>query len=79
MLCRGGKLMHWILRPQGDKSWSADDYARAATLEARWIASGVSEDERRRLIPCAVWYRKFPGTMYDDATMKRLEELLCRN
>ena len=77
MLCRGGKLSRWLLQPERDPLWSAADYARAATLEARWHAMGVSEDDRRRLLPCAIWIAKFPGTTYDPDTMARLKALLC--
>lgn len=77
MLCRGGKLSRWILRPEQDPLWNSEDYARAATLEARMTAHGICEGERRRLIPCAVWLSKFPGTRYDTETMKKLESVLC--
>ena len=75
MLVRGGKLMHWVLKPEGDPIWSKDDWGRAATLEARWLARGICETDRSRLLPCAVWRAKFPGTTYDTETMRRLEEL----
>ena len=77
MLCRGGILKSWILKPDGDSTWTAEDWARAATLEARFSAAGASEEERRKLIPCAVYITKFPGTAYDVVTMKRLNTLLC--
>lgn len=77
MLCRGGQLKPWILKPDGDNTWTVEDWGRAATLEARFSAMGVTEEERRKLIPCAVYISKFPGTLYDIVTMKRLHELLC--
>lgn len=75
MLSRGGKLIRWFVRVEGDTTWTDDDNARAGTLEARWKMHGISEDERRRLIPCAVWKQRFPGLVYPDEIMKRLEEL----
>ena len=75
MLSRGGILMRYFVKPAGDLTWSADDWATAETLETRWIARGVSEHDRRRYIPCAVLVRKFPGMKYPDAFLKRLEEL----
>jgi hypothetical protein len=75
MLSRGGVLTRYLVRPDGDLTWSADDWARAATLDARWRSLGVSEDERQRYIPCAVLVRKFPGMVYPEAVMKRLGEL----
>jgi len=87
MLSRGGTLMRYFVKPDGDLTWSADDWATAETLEALWMARGVSEHDRRRYIPCAVLARKFPGSVgsrspegkgglkYPDAILKRLEEL----
>jgi hypothetical protein len=75
MLSRGGVLTRHLVKPDGDLTWSADDWATAKTLEARWRSLGVSEDERQRYIPCAVLMRKFPGMMYPEAIMKRLDEL----
>jgi hypothetical protein len=75
MLSRGGRLTRYLLIPEGDMTWSVEDWARAKTIEARWSAIGVSEDERRRYIPCAVLMAKFPGIHYPDAVMKRLSEL----
>ena len=75
MLIRGGKLLPWLIKPDGDAVWSSVDWGRAAALEARWHMLGVSESERHSLIPCAVWSAKFPGMIFNDATMKRLAEL----
>lgn len=75
MLQRGGSLVPWIVRPDEDPLWSPADWGTAQTLEAKWIARGVSEDERRRLIPCAVWLSKHPGLLYSESVMKRLQEL----
>jgi len=77
MLQRGTNLIAWIAKPDGDKTWNNDDYARAATYEMRWRALGVSEPERLRLISCAVQIAKYPGTVYNEQTMKRLNELIC--
>jgi hypothetical protein len=71
-------MTRYILRPTDDPLWSEKDYARAATLEARWAACGIAETDRQRLIPCAVWSAKFPGTLYDSETMKELESLVCK-
>ena len=76
MLSRGGVLTRHLLKPDGDLTWSVDDWATAKTLEARWRVLGVSEDERQRYIPCAVLVRKFPGIVYPEAVMKRLGELV---
>lgn len=80
MLCRGGKLTRYFLVPDGDATWSDTDWSRAKTLEARWLALGVSEDERRRYIPCAVLVAKFPGSLiYPDNVMKRLSDFAVEN
>ena len=77
MLNRGGKLTVWKKdeQPEGDRSWSADDWARAGILEARWRDSGVESTERIQLIPCAVVLYKWPGTLYSAEIMKRLKNL----
>lgn len=79
MLSRGGLLTQYLVKPDGDQTWSAEDWSRAKTLEARWLSLGVSEDNRRRYIPCAVLVAKFPGIVYPDAVMKRLVELAVEN
>jgi hypothetical protein len=76
MLCRGGKLSRYILKLPTDPTWSAEDYGRAAALEARWKCLGVCEEERKRLIPCAVWRAKYPATQYPAAILARLDELV---
>jgi len=78
MLVRGS-MSRWIVKPDGDVTWSEDDWGTANTLEARWKALGLSEDERRRLLPCAIWMKKFPGVVYSDDIMKRLGVLLEKN
>lgn len=75
MLQRGGILTPWIVRPDEDPLWSPAEWGTAATLEAKWNAKGVSEEERRRLIPCAVWLSKHPGLKYSEQVMKRLRDL----
>lgn len=75
MLVRGGQLSRWIMKPDGDLTWSEMDWGRAATLEAKWRMAGVSEEERRMLIPCAVWLAKFPGLRLQDTVMDRLRAL----
>ena len=79
MLSRGGLLTQYLVKPDGDQTWSVEDWSRAKTLEARWSALGVSEDDRRRYIPCAVLVAKFPGIVYPDAVMNRLAELAVEN
>lgn len=78
-MIRGGKILTWCVKPEGDSTWTAEDWARAQTLEARFIARNVSEDERARLIPCAVWKRKFPGLQYGAAIESRLQQLIPQN
>jgi hypothetical protein len=75
MLVRGNNITPWLLRAEGAPVWSSADWGRAATLEARWKTLSVREDERRRLIPCAVWRAKFPGLIFTDDIMTRLKEL----
>ena len=75
MLSRGGVLTRYLVKPDGDLTWSEEDWATAATLEVYWSGRGVSEEERLRYIPCAVLMRKFPGIIYPEAIMKRLAEL----
>ena len=77
ILCRGGRLVPWVLRPDDDPTWSAADWGRAATLEARFSALGVSEAERRRLVPCAVLKSKWPETVFSPAVEKRLATLVA--
>jgi hypothetical protein len=74
MLLRGGKLRNWSIKPEGDPTWTHEDWCRARTLEARWADKGVSEADRRTLIPCAVWKAKFPGLQYPDHIERALTE-----
>jgi hypothetical protein len=75
ILCRGGKLIPWVLKPEDDPTWSTADWGRAATLEARFSALGVSEAERRRLVSCAVLKAKWSGLVFSPAVEKRLATL----
>jgi hypothetical protein len=75
MLIRGTFAMPWILKPDGDPSWTEDDWGRAATLEIRWTHMGVSELDRRILLPCAVWKAKFPGLQYSALVESKLRAL----
>ena len=77
MIIRGGKMSKWLLKPDPDNAWSQEDWGRAATLEARWNAMGVNEEDRRKLIPCAVWLYKFPGMQFHNSVMERLTTLLA--
>jgi hypothetical protein len=72
IMIRDGKIYGQFIKPDGDATWNADDWGRAATLEARFSFLGMSEAERRTLIPCAVWKAKFPGLKYSDPIEKRL-------
>jgi hypothetical protein len=74
---RGGMLVKLSAEIKTDLLWLSSDIGRAKTLEARWKAMGVSNDECRKLIPCAIWLAKFPGTQYSDTIMTRLAELRC--
>jgi hypothetical protein len=75
-MIRGGRIFPWIVKPEGDASWSRTDWSRARTLEARLNSMGISEEERRSLIPCAVWKAKFPGLTYTDSIETRLAQVL---
>lgn len=75
MLLRGGRVYEWIQVPEGDPTWNAEDWGRAKTLEARWIALGISEQDRRQLLPCAVWKAKFPGLQYNPLIESKLRAL----
>ena len=76
MLVRAGKLMPWVIRPEGDPTWTEADWARAATLEARFTVRGICEEERRQLVPCAVWKSKFPGLTYSPLVEYKLSQIL---
>lgn len=75
MIARGGKLVPWIVKPVADPSWSHADLGRAATLEARFAALGVREEERRRLVPCAVLKVRWPETRFSAEIEGRLAAL----
>jgi len=75
MIARGGKLIPWIVKPVADPSWSPADMGRAATLEARFASAGVREEERRRLVPCAVLRAKWPETRFTAEIDARLAGL----
>lgn len=75
MLVRGNKCVPWILKPDGEPVWNNEDWGRAATLEIKFQSKGVSEDERRKLIPCAVLKHKYPGIMFQPYIEQRLSEL----
>ena len=77
MLSRGGTFIPWLVKPEGDLTWSEADWGRAATLEARWKMHGVSEHTRRQLIQCAVWMAKFPGLRFSNDIHNKLEELVA--
>ena len=78
MFQRAGQLVR-IGEPKGDLTWSVEDKERSRTLEARYQSLGVSEEERDRLLPCAVLQRKTQGLRYPIEIEKRLVELACKN
>jgi hypothetical protein len=67
------------LTVEDDSTWSAADKGRARTLDARYNALGVSEEERRRLLPCAVLQGKFPGIRFPAEIETRIASLACKN
>lgn len=74
LIC-GTSLLPWCIKPDGDMTWNKTDWARAQTLETRFHRLGINEDERRYLVPAAVWRMKWPGMVFSDTIMKRLDEL----
>jgi len=74
MICRGG-LLPYIVKPESTATWSPADYGRAATLEARLQKQGLSETERRNIIPCLVWSAKHPGLRYKEGVERKMVEL----
>lgn len=74
MYIRGPVIAPYIYRPDGDISWTANDYSRAETLEARYASQKVSEADRKKFIMCAVMLRKFPGIIYSDEIMDWLSK-----
>lgn len=78
-MIRAGQIQTWCVQPDRDPTWTETDWARACTLEARWKAKEVSEEERIRLLPCAVWKRKFPGLLYSAPIESRLQQLMPQN
>lgn len=67
--------MNWFVKPENEDVWNEDDWGLAAILEARWLSLGVSEKDRRKLIPCAVWKKKHIGITFSESIMNRLKEL----
>ena len=76
---RAGVIHRGLATADDDSTWSAADRGRARTLDARYSALGVSEEERRRLVPCAVLQRKFPGIHFPADIETRLATLVCKN
>ncbi len=75
MLICGNSISPWCVKPDGDMTWNRVDWGRARSLEIRFHRLGVKEEERRVLIPAAVWRSKYPGMRFADDIMKRLDEL----
>jgi len=75
MISNRGRLSPAIVVPERTATWTAADDGRAQTYEAFLTRKGVSEAERRRLIPCLVWSAKVPGLLYPEAVERRLAEL----
>jgi len=74
MISSRGKLIPYSVKPETTAAWSFADHGRAATLEARLQTCGLSEAERRKLIPCLVWSAKVPGLSYKEGVEKRMAE-----
>jgi hypothetical protein len=74
MISSRGKLIPYLVKSETTAVWSATDHGRAMSLEARLQAEGLSESERRKLIPCLVWSTKVPGLRYKDSVEKRMAE-----
>lgn len=75
MLTCGNSISPWYVKPDGDMTWNAEDWGRAQSLEIRFHRMGVSESDRRILIPAAIWRLKYPGLQFHDDIMRRLDEL----
>ena len=75
MLICGNSISPWCVKPDGDMTWNTADWGRAQSLEIRFHRLGVNEEERRMLIPSAVWRAKYPGIRLAHDIMKRLDEL----
>lgn len=75
MLVCGNSIYPWCVKPDGDITWNKEDWGRAQSLEIRFHRLGVSESERRMLIPAAVWRAKHPGTKFNATVTTRLDEL----
>jgi hypothetical protein len=76
---RAGVIHRVLATADDDSTWSAADNGRARTLDARYSALGVSEEERRRLLPCAVLRAKFPGIRFPVDIETRMASLECKN
>jgi hypothetical protein len=74
LIC-GNSISPWCVKPDGDMTWNSADWGRAQSLEIRFHRLGVNEEERRMLIPSAVWRAKYPGIRLAHDIMKRLDEL----
>jgi hypothetical protein len=74
MYIRGNVIAPYIHRPDGDKSWTPIDYARAETLEARYASQKVTEADRKKYIQCAIMLHKFPGIVYPAEIMDWLAQ-----
>jgi hypothetical protein len=74
MISSRGKLIPYLVKPESTAAWSPADYGRAATLEARLQREGLSEAERRALIPCLVWSAKVPGLVYKKGMEAKMGE-----
>ena len=79
MISNRGRLSPAIVVPERTATWTAADDGRAQTYEAMLARKGVSEAERRRLIPCLVWSAKVPGLRYPEAIERRLAEVAPRS
>jgi len=75
MLIRGNTMLPYVLKPDVEPLWTAADYGRAATLEAKWLHAKIPESDRMKYIPCAVWMAKFPGIQYQETVVETLKKM----
>ena len=62
--------------PYEDRDLFHEFEAAVMSLDPAESARGAREDERRRLVECAVWRAKLPEMRYEAAVEERLKELM---
>jgi hypothetical protein len=78
MIVRGNQMIR-TSSPTGDKTWTKEDKARAQTVEARWISTGIPTQEIKDLLPCLIWKKKLPGLRYTSTIESRLDSLSVKS